>query len=139
MKDSRDSLSKFNELCFAWERFATLERRLVPLAQELNLEQRQAAQRLVAHFLAEKPKGLKRRLALFLALIDLVSLFMGGRVFARLPATRQDRVLNFFYHSRFSLLRKGFWGLNTLAKLSVYGQESIYPRLHYQLRATPHE
>ena len=46
-------------------------------------------------------------------------------------------MLTLLFEAPVPLLRKGFWGLNTLVKLSVFGQPSVYPDIRYQREAMP--
>ena len=46
----------------------------------------------------------------------------------------QDALLSSLFGARVPLLRKGFWGLNALARLGVYGQTSLHAEIGYRLR-----
>jgi hypothetical protein len=63
-----------------------------------------------------------------------VSIFTKGSKFRNLNEQAQEKVMNFFFDSPIGLFRKGFWGLNTLCKLGVYSQQSIYADIGYRLR-----
>jgi hypothetical protein len=76
----------------------------------------------------------RRKLALFLFAIDVTSLFVGLRPFRRLSGARQRRILAWLFDSPVGLLRRGLWGVNTLAKLGVYGQTELYDEIGYRVR-----
>ena len=118
-------------------RFEALQRRLVPRADRFSDEERAASRQLVESFLQRQPGKTRRKLGLFLVVIDLVSILTALRPFRALPADRQRRLLTSLFDSPVGLLRKGFWGLNTLARLGVYGQTTLYPEIAYRVRANP--
>ena len=111
--------------------FEAIQQCLVPMSQEFSMIQKEESCRLVNDLLKTQPEKNRIRLALFLYLIDIVAIITGLRPFRLLSSCDQKKVLNFFFNCPVPLLRKGFWGLNTLAKLGVYGQTSVYPRICY--------
>jgi hypothetical protein len=120
-------------------RFEALQRRLVPRSASFSDGERSASRDLVDDFLGRQPTATRRKLALFLFVIDLLSLFSGLRPFRRLSPSRQDRLLRWLFDCPVGLLRKGFWGLNTVARLGVYGQATLHAEIHYRLRDNPDE
>lgn len=120
-------------------RFVAIQRCAVPRSAAFAEEQARESLVLVTRFLREKPSGVRFKLVLFLIYIDALSLLRGARLFPKLEGEKQRRVLKSLFDSRISLIRKGFWGLNTLSRLGVYGQPSVYPSLNYRLRQTPNE
>lgn len=115
-------------------RFEALQQRLVPRAAAFSAEERNASRMLVNTLVSRMPEANRKKLGVFLLLIDIVSLVMGWRPFRRLPPAKQDRVLAFLFDAPVGLLRKGFWGVNTLAKLGVYGQTTLYDEIGYRVR-----
>lgn len=118
-------------------RFEALQHALVPRSRGLSDAGRAESRRLVNDLIGNRAPADQRRLALFLWIIDLVSFLVGLRPFRRLPAARQRRVLAWFFDNPIPLLRKGFWGLNTMAKLGVYGQPAVHDEIGYELRENP--
>ena len=118
-------------------RFEALQRALVPRSARFSQQERDASSELVNQFLARQPEKTRRKLALFLVVIDVLSVLRGLRSFRGLPASGQERLLAWLFDSPVGLLRKGFWGLNTLARLGVYGQTAIYPEIAYRVRENP--
>jgi hypothetical protein len=118
-------------------RFEALQRRLVPRADRFSADERTASRALVNALVGRMPAANRKKLGLFLFIIDLVSLAFGLRSFRKLSPDRQDRVLHFLFDAPVGLLRKGFWGLNTLSKLGVYGQTTLYEEIGYRVRENP--
>lgn len=120
-------------------RFEALQNEIVPLSKSLSDQEREHSRELVNLVLEDKPAVIHFKIALFLLLIDTLSIFYGGHRFKNLKSTTKAKLLQFLFASRLGLLRKGFWGLSTLAKIGVYGQESLYPKLNYRLKEVPHD
>lgn len=116
------------------ERFEALQQCAVPLARRFTPTQREESRRLVESFLEERGPSVRRKVGLFLRVVDLVCLLRHGRTFRKLDGERQKRVLGGLERSRVALFRKGAWGLVTLAKLGAYGQAATYSELGYRPR-----
>ena len=119
--------------------FLAVQRRLVPRSAAFSEAQQQESVRIVRNFLAGKPASVRLKLSLFFRVINVLSFLYGGRTFAHLSAEKQTQVLHTLFDSNISLLRKGFWGINTLARLGAYGQPSVYPDLSYRLKPLNHD
>lgn len=119
------------------KRFEAIQRCLVPRSRGFDDARRRVSAELINGVLAYKSGLIRCKIALFLLLIDLCALVTGGRCFASLNEERQNQVMCRLFDSPVALLRKGFWGINTLAKMGVYGQECLYEELGYKLRPTP--
>ena len=88
---------------------------------------------LLNNFLETKDQAVLFKIGLFLHIIDLVSFFFGLHTFQNLAQHQKNSVMVFFFDSPISLLRKGFWGINTLAKMGVYGQTELYKDIDYKI------
>ena len=119
--------------------FLAVQRCLVPRSAAFSEAQQNESLRIIRSFLDSKPAAVQFRLSLFFRIIDLFSFFYGGRSFSGLSPEKQTRVLHGLFDSGISLFRKGFWGINTLARMGVYGQPSIYPDLSYRLKPLSHD
>lgn len=86
---------------------------------------------LVESTLRARPRGLQRRIRLFLSFIQWMPLLRYGRPFTRLDATRRARVLRRLENHRVRLVRVGFWGLRTLALLGYYGRSEAATAIGY--------
>lgn len=118
-------------------RFEAIQNCLVPRSMQFSPEQKEHSIALINQILADKPGLIHLKIAVFLRFIDLISLISGLKSFRHLAASRQIQVMRFFFDSKISLFRKGFWGLSTLAKMGVYGQASVYDEIGYKLKETP--
>jgi hypothetical protein len=118
-------------------RFEALQARLVPRAARFTGDERAASRVLVEDFLTRQPDATRWKLALFLRIIDVLAFLVGLRPFRALAPARQDRLLAFLFDAPVGLLRKGFWGLNSLARLGVYGQTGLYDEIAYRVRPNP--
>jgi len=118
-------------------RFEALQHVLVPRSEHFSAAEKQRSKNLINKLLSQQTAGSKKKLALFITLIDIVSIFCHARTFKKLPSNSQRAILEVFFDSPISLLRKGFWGLNTLARLGVYGQKELHEDIGYRLRAIP--
>jgi len=107
---------------------------LVPRSRHFSESQTQQALALVNHMLAGKSRLMQIQLCLFLFAIELCSRMLLWKPFAKLDQQIQYNLLYQFFDSNIPLIRKGFWGLNTLAKMAVYGQTSVYGELNYHRR-----
>ena len=114
--------------------FLEIQKCVIPRCAEFSDIQQQESLRILNHFLEQKSRSTLLRLRFFFVLIQAVSLLSSGSLFQKLPSERKMHVLQFFFDSRIALLRKGFWGVNTLARMSVYGQPSVYREINYHLR-----
>lgn len=112
--------------------FIALQNSLVPRSKTLTPEQKQISLNIINEFLSEKSKFDHFRFKLFLILIDLYSFGVGLSPFRLLSEAKKQAVLNHFFSSPIGLFRKGFWGVNTLAKMSVYSQNFIYKEINYE-------
>lgn len=121
------------------QRFLALQARLVPLSTSLPSTQRDAGLALVNDLVGRMPEKNRRKLGVFLLLIDFMGYALMLRPFARLPYGVQTKLLQFLFDGPVGLLRKGFWGVNSLAKLSVYGQPELYDQIGYRPRVHRHD
>lgn len=115
-------------------RFEALQADLVPRARRFDEPARAASRKLVDDLVGAMPPANQRKLGLFLAIIDVLALFFGLRPYRALPEARRQRLLAWLFDAPIGLLRKGFWGLNSLARLGVYGNPAIWPEIGYAPR-----
>ncbi len=120
------------------KRFIAIQNCLVPLSRDFREDEKRYSVALINGLLSRKPKKDIIRLSIFMIVIDIISLLKRLRTFRGLSPENQNQIAEFFFDSPVSLFRKGFWALNALAKFGVYAQESVYPKLHYKIRAFEH-
>lgn len=111
--------------------FLEIQKIIIPRVDSYSKEQQKHSIELVKALISAKNSTIQKKFRFFLKLIQVFSYFVGFQKFEKLSYKKKIIVLNCFYHSPISLLRKGFWGLNTMCKLGAYGQSSIYNDIHY--------
>ena len=121
------------------ERFEAIQGVLVPRSKAFDGAQQQESRRLINEVVGNMPPENQRKLSVFLLVIDLLAFVRGFKVFRRLSEAKQQQLMHWLYDNPVGLLRKGFWGLNTVAKLGVYGQSSLHQEIGYQLRENPND
>jgi len=118
-------------------RFETIQNCLVPRSLTFSEQEKARSQRLVNTVLQDQDEAAKKKLALFIMLIDISALIFHARFFRQLNTAKQDSLLTKFFDSPIPIFRKGFWGLNTLARLGVYGQKELHLEIGYKQRSLP--
>lgn len=89
------------------------------------------AEALVDETLADRPAGVRRQIVLFFRILDGLARVRFGRGLARLPVEKAVRLLRRLEGSPVLLLRRGVWGVRTLAFMGVYGQRDVRDALGY--------
>ena len=120
-------------------RFWALVTGLVPRSQQFHQGQRRAGIAIVNDFIATQEPRLHWQLRLLLRVMEGVAWFQAGVPLTQLSPGEKKRVLSWFFNSSSFLLRKGFWGVNTLAKMAVFGQPSLYRNIGYRRKELPHD
>jgi hypothetical protein len=93
------------------------------------------AEAIVERFLAARPPAVRRQLAVLVRVLDLLPLFLYGRRFRSLDAARRLRYLDALQRAPVLLLRRGIWGLRTLAFMGFYARPGAAAEIGY--RADP--
>ncbi len=115
------------------EKFLAIQNFLVPRSRGFSEEQKSESVRIINEFIETKPNIIAYKIVLFLVLIDVFSLLFHFKMFMSLSERNKNEMMDFFFNNKISLFRKGFWGINTLTKLGVYSQPSIYPDIGYEI------
>lgn len=102
-----------------------------PRAASFSPQEWERAEAIVNDALAQRPAGVRRQVALFVRVLDVLSLLRFGKRLARLDPARARRLLGSLERSPLLLLRRGTWGLRTLAFMGVYGQAEVRRELGY--------
>ncbi|MBI2521218.1 MAG: hypothetical protein HYV97_12395 [Bdellovibrio sp.] len=114
--------------------FEAIQAILLPRFAVMDSDGINRSRNLLNNFLASKALSVLLKIALFLHIIDGISFFYGLHCFRHLPPHKQKAVMSFLFNSPIPLLRKGFWGINTLAKMGVYGQTELYADIGYKVK-----
>jgi hypothetical protein len=108
---------------------------VVPQAEGLDADAWGDIEAIVADALASRPRPLLNQLALFFRVIDGAAIVRRGRRFDRLSEASRTRVLRAFERSPVLLLRRGFWGLRTLALMGYYARPEAKREIGYRAEA----
>lgn len=103
--------------------FGAIQGCLAPRSKQFTSEQKRESLKIVNDFLQNQSRGVHFKLTVFFLFIRFLSFFCG-----------LEAIMTFLFDSPMPILRKGFWGLNTLVKLGVYGQASVYDDIGYKLK-----
>lgn len=115
--------------------FRAVVRAAVPFAADLDPDDLRAGEATVDAALAGRPASVRRQIGLFLRVLDLAALLLRRRRFASLGAADARAVLERLERAPLLLLRRGTWGLRTLAYMAVYTRDSVRRTIGYG--ATP--
>jgi len=116
-------------------RFRALARVCVPEASTLDERQWREAERIVAHAVAARPASVRRQIALFMRVLDGLALVRHGRTFAALPAHKATGLLEALSRSKLLLMRRGVWGVRTLAFMGYYTRADVAGAIGYRATA----
>ena len=81
--------------------------------------------------IAKRPAAMRRQLAMFLRLLNVLSFVRTGRSLSRLDAGARTAFLLSIENSRLLLFRRGFWGIRTLVFMGYYARAACATNLGY--------
>jgi hypothetical protein len=111
--------------------FRTVVLTVVPDAAELDEGGWAELEQLVLRSLSTRPRELRRRIHLFMRLVQWLPLLRAGRPFTALRPLQRERFLRSLQEHRLDAIRLGFWGLRTLALLGFYGRSAAARSIGY--------
>jgi hypothetical protein len=89
----------------------------------------------VTDALRGQPESVRKQVALLIRLLDWLPVARHGRRLHSLPVSDRTRFLLSLQDSRLTLLRRGIWGLRTLAFMGIYTRPEAYAAIGYAARA----
>lgn len=107
----------------------------VPESASLGIGEWQEAVAIVDRALAARPVSVRRQIGLFFRILDLLAIVRHGRPMAALPLDYRARMLESLSKSRLLLLRRGVWGLRTLAFMGYYARPTAAAAIGYRASA----
>ena len=116
-------------------RFRAVLGAVVPEAATLSQEGWGDAQAIIARALAARPAAVRRQIGLFMRALDIASLVRYGRPFRALARQDATRLLEALSRSRLLLLRRGVWGVRTLAFMGYYARAEAARAIGYRAAA----
>ena len=104
----------------------------VPEARDLTADSWREVERIVESALSERPRAVQRQVRAFLRLLNVIAFLTSGRGFARLDDARRLRLLQRMASSRLLLVRRGVWGVRTLAFMGYYARPEAARAIGYR-------
>lgn len=112
--------------------FRALVSSFVPEAAALDERGWGEAETIVESFLATRPVAVRRQVVLLIRLLDFLPVLRWGRRFGALDVPRRLRFLAALQDAPLLLLRRGIWGLRTIAFMGYYGRDEAAAAVGYR-------
>ncbi len=112
--------------------FRALVATFVPEAGALTAGEWSEVEAIVEQALAERPAPLRRQLVLLIRALEWLPAARFGRRFTRLDAGKRLAWLGRLERSPLLLLRRGIWGLRTLAFMGYYARPAAADAVGYR-------
>ena len=112
--------------------FRAVATTVVPEADNLAPHEWAELEGIVAQALAGRPASVRRQLALFLRVLNAFARLRTARAFHALDAPARTRLLETLQDSPVLVLRRGVWGVRTLALMGYYARAGVGQQLGYR-------
>ncbi len=112
--------------------FRAVVETVAPRARSFDSEAWSRGEGLVGRLVAARPAAIRRQLILFLRILDLLPVLRWGRRFSSLSPERRLAVLRRLERAPSLAVRRGVWGVRTLAWMAVYGQAPVQEAVGYR-------
>lgn len=114
--------------------FRAVTRTVVPESRDLGEDAWHELEAIVEDALGRRPAAMRRQLRLFLRLVQWLPLVRWGRRFTALSDERRRRFLAALQDAPLLVVRRGFWGIRTLAFMGYYGRPEARAEVGYDAR-----
>lgn len=105
---------------------------VVPDAATLDAAAWTEIDAIISGQLAQLPPALRRQLGALLGMLQWLPVLRYGRPFTTLDPANRARVLAALARAPLLLLRRGIWGLRTLALLGYYARPAAAAEIRYR-------
>jgi hypothetical protein len=112
--------------------FRALACTFVPEAKDLDERAWAEAEAIVEKFFASRPETVRRQVVLLIRVLDLLPVFRWGRRFRSLDPERRLRFLAALQDAPLLLVRRGTWGLRTIAFMGYYARADASAAIGYR-------
>ncbi len=112
--------------------FRALATTFVPEAAGLDERGWADAEAICEQFLASKPDAVRRQVLLLIRLLDFLPRLRWGRRFTALDAERRRRFLEALQNAPLLLLRRGIWGVRSIAFMGYYARPEAAAAIGYR-------
>lgn len=116
-------------------RFRAIMATVVPEAAAFSEPEWRDAEAIIGRALAARPAATRRQIRLFAWLVDAMSIVRHGHRLAALSASDRGRFLESLSRSKLLIVRRGVWGVRTLAFMGYYARPAAMAAIGY--RASP--
>jgi hypothetical protein len=116
-------------------RFRAICVAVVPEAAALDDAEWRELERIVHDALASRPRSVRRQLALFVRVLDILALLRTRRTLSRLSPRARWALLDSLSKSKLLLVRRGVWGLRTLVFMGYYARPRAAVAIGYRASA----
>ena len=117
------------------DRFRVIMGTVVPEAAALSDDEWRKAASIIARAVAARPAGVRRQLSLFVHALGLVAFLRYGRGLRALSDAQRTALLESLSRSRLLALRRGVWGVRTLAFMGYYARPEAARAVGYRASA----
>ena len=114
------------------DRFRSIMAAVVPEAVALSEDEWRHAAAIIARAIAARPAGVRRQLGVFVHALDLVAFVRHGRGLRALSPTQRTALLESLSRSRVLAVRRGVWGVRTLAFMGYYARPEAARAVGYR-------
>jgi hypothetical protein len=131
LRDEDGGSSSPDEAMNRWPTLRAVVETVVPHAVDLDEQGWREVEAIIERAVSERPIRQQRQISLFIGLIQYLPVLRRGARFSRLGSSHRMRFLLALQDSPFLLLRRGLWGLRTLAFMGYYGRPEAASRIGY--------
>lgn len=114
------------------DRFRAIMAAVVPEAAALSDDEWRHAAAIIGRAIAARPPGVRRQLGVFLHALDVVAMVRYGRGLRALSTMQRTALLESLSRSRVLALRRGVWGVRTLAFMGYYARPEAARAVGYR-------
>ena len=114
------------------DRFRAIMAAVVPEAVALSDDEWRHAAAIIGRAIAARPSGVRRQLGVFLHAVDVVAIVRHGRGLRALSPMQRTALLESLSRSRVLALRRGVWGVRTLAFMGYYARPEAARAVGYR-------
>jgi len=115
--------------------FRAVATTVVPESRSLVPDSWVEVERIVEQALVDRPPKVQRQIRAFLRLLNVIAFVTAARKFTTLDEARRLALLERLARSRLLLIRRGVWGVRTLAFMGYYARPSAAQEIGYRASA----
>lgn len=111
--------------------FLAIADRIIPADEESPGGGTMLTAGVVDWALDKMAEPLRKKMLLFIMVVEIFGFFFGGKPFSKCSSSAQDRALLWFENNPLRLFRMGFFGVKTYACMGYYTREDIWKTFDY--------